>query len=516
MKRRVQLLLVWLLAILPWVASAHVGSPDVFYDGMVGPYSARITIRMPQVVPGRAEISVRVETNQPVDVSFLPLYSHTEVTNAPPPDAGLPIRGETNYFSGELWLMSFGAYSIEVKIHGAAGTGAVEIPVNSVAIRQLPLPAYLGELLIVLAAVLVFGGVAVVAGAARDSTLEPGAVPGECERRKGRRAGAVMAVVIAATLVFGNWWWKAEEKEFRRHLRGGAWPDLSAKVRVAGSQRILDLTIGKKIFEPNESLSLLPDHGKLLHFFLIREGAEDAFGHIHPVRQGGKTFAVALPPLPTGRYKMLCDLTFENTGMSFTATNSVELPAILETAAQPDSLEPDPDDSWAVYPAQSVPSGDSTNLVYALPGGGRVVWRAHPPLRAHQDAGLQFEVWDAAGNPAELEPYMGMMCHAAVLRRDGAVFAHLHPSGNFSMAAQGYFQAKMAREAGGDAQNGGMPAGMDHSKMHHAMPHVSQDGVALVSLPYEFPTAGDYRIWVQFKTGGKVLTAVFDVTVAGP
>ncbi len=58
---------------------------------------------------------------------------------------GVPIRGETNYFSGELWLMTFGGYSIEVKIHGAAGEGAVEIPVNSVAIRQLPLPSYLGE-----------------------------------------------------------------------------------------------------------------------------------------------------------------------------------------------------------------------------------------------------------------------------------------------------------------------------------------------------------------------------------
>ncbi len=119
--------------------------------------------------------------------------------------------------------------------------------------------------------------------------------------------------------------------------------------------------------------------------------------------------------------------------------------------------------------------------------------------------GCNFEVWDAAGNAAELEPYMGMTSHAAVLRRDGTVFAHLHPSGNFSMAAQGFFQAKMDRESGGSSgQMDGMAgmagmAGMDHSKMHHAMPHLTKDGVALISLPYEFPSAGDYRVWVQFR-----------------
>src|SRR5438445_1548491 len=85
-----------LLFVLTAAAHAHIGSPDVFYDGMAGPYPARITIRMPSVIPGRAEISVRVQTDQPVEVSFLPLYAHTAVSNAPPPDPGLLVSGETN------------------------------------------------------------------------------------------------------------------------------------------------------------------------------------------------------------------------------------------------------------------------------------------------------------------------------------------------------------------------------------------------------------------------------------
>ena len=103
---------------------------------------------------------------------------------------------------------------------------------------------------------------------------------------------------------------------------------------------------------------------------------------------------------------------------------------------------------------------------------------------------------------------MGMLCHAAVLRNDGAVFAHLHPAGNFSMAAQSYFQNKLASETDPGAENSAAH-GMDHS-MHRDH---SGGAVSSVYLPYEFPAAGDYRIWVQFKIGGRVSTAIFDAHV---
>src|ERR1700728_3529083 len=106
MNRRVWACVFAFVLVFPLLARAHLGSPDVFFDGLVGPYPARITIRMPMVVPGRAEISVQVDAAPPVEVSFLPLYSHTAVTNAPPADVGRLIRGETNLYSGELWLMS--------------------------------------------------------------------------------------------------------------------------------------------------------------------------------------------------------------------------------------------------------------------------------------------------------------------------------------------------------------------------------------------------------------------------
>lgn len=498
-----------------FAAHAHVGSPDVFYDGMVGPYPARINIRMPTVIPGRAEISVRVQSSKPIETSFRPLYSWTAVTNAPPPDLGRLVAGETNLYTGELWLMSFGAYSVEVRIKGDAGDGVAQIPVTSLAFRQLPMPSVLGKLLLLLAAILVLGGIGIAAAAGREAALSSGATAGKREWRSGFFAAASAAILCSLALVGGKFWWKAEENDFRRHLQEGPWPDLTADVRVAGSDRILRLEVGKKFFQENDKTFLIPDHGKLMHLFLIREDSRDAFAHLHPIRKDGYTFEVAVPPLPEGRYAIFCDLTFDG-GASSTATNSVLLPpgpSPSESAGP--ALERDPDDSWASYATATVTAPETATPVYHLPDGAQVVWQSQKPLRIKQDASLRFAVIDSAGEPIPLEPYMGMLCHAAVLRGDGSVFAHLHPAGNFSMAAQTFFETKLVKEKDpgtGDVPTGGEappPAGShDHSMHHHSGP-----GVSSVYLPYEFPEPGNYRIWVQFKTGGRILTAVFDAQV---
>src|SRR5260221_6722636 len=108
------LLLLFLTLLLPAPARAHVGSPDVFYDGKVGPWPVRITIRMPGVVPGRAEIIAQIQSSDPVTVSFTPLSARIAVSNAPPAEVAQPVRGETNLYSGELWFMTTDAYRIDV------------------------------------------------------------------------------------------------------------------------------------------------------------------------------------------------------------------------------------------------------------------------------------------------------------------------------------------------------------------------------------------------------------------
>jgi hypothetical protein len=520
--------LCWVVLLVLWcpiMARAHLGSSDIFFDGKVGPWPARITIRMPVVVPGRAEIITEIQSHEPVTVSFTPISARTVISNAPPAELAVSVPGETNVFTGDLWLMTFGAYSIEVRIHGASGDGTVQIPVNSAATAQLPLPPWLGGALLALGLVLCLGAMAIVGAAAGESTLPATISAGQTNLRKYWTAAIITAVVLVLALVGGKKWWDVEANNFRKHLTEGAWPDLAANVRPEGSQRILQLTLGRHSFAPGAPLALARDHGKLLHFFLVGLPDHQAFAHLHPVRKGNTTFEVALPPLPEGDYEIFCDLTLAS-GLSSTATNWVHLPAIainateLAHSAATTYLAPDPDDSWATnstIAAREIAGGDTT---CRLPDGMQVIWKAHPSLRVNQDARLKFEVRDAAGQPAHLEPYMGMTSHAAVLRSDGRVFAHLHPSGNFSMAAQMFFNAKLAGETGAAGARSDSSTNTDQMmtmpdgsvmKMSDMPPAGNEDST--ISLPYQFPSAGDYRVWVQIKVGEQVMTAIFDTTV---
>src|SRR5262249_24244854 len=48
---------------------AYVGSPNVFYAGDAGPYHLFVTVMVPQVIPGIAEVEVRTPSNQVRQVS---------------------------------------------------------------------------------------------------------------------------------------------------------------------------------------------------------------------------------------------------------------------------------------------------------------------------------------------------------------------------------------------------------------------------------------------------------------
>jgi hypothetical protein len=98
-----------------------------------------------------------------------------------------------------------------------------------------------------------------------------------------------------------------------------------------------------------------------------------------------------------------------------------------------------------------------------------------------------------------MELYMGMPGHAAFVRDDFQVFAHVHPSGSAPMAALNMAQAQLQ---GGDTSN------------MHGMHAMHADGLpAEVSFPYGFPQPGNYRIFIQVKRAGKVETGIFDARV---
>ncbi len=56
--------------------------------------------------------------------------------------------------------------------------------------------------------------------------------------------------------------------------------------------------------------------------------------------------------------------------------------------------------------------------------------------------------------------------------------------------------------------------GMDHSMTVGGTNAPASSGSSnTISLPYQFPTPGDYRVWVQVKMAGQVMTGIFDTTV---
>ncbi|HET9709334.1 MAG TPA: hypothetical protein VFP39_13640, partial [Gemmatimonadales bacterium] len=89
----------------------------------------------------------------------------------------------------------------------------------------------------------------------------------------------------------------------------------------------------------------------------------------------------------------------------------------------------------------------------------------------------------------------------------------LHPSGTISMASQ---LAYTMRQAGDTVR--GVLATRIAAAEQTASPKASmviEGEPGTVTLPYAFPRPGRYRIWVQVKVRGRILTGVFDSQV-GP
>jgi len=150
------------------------------------------------------------------------------------------------------------------------------------------------------------------------------------------------------------------------------------------------------------------------------------------------------------------------------------------------------------------PSEMASTAEYSLSDGARMVWeREGQPLQAGVPLILRFRVIDRAGNPAQdLQPYMGMAAHAAIVRSDGSVFAHVHPTGSVPMASFELAQASL-------------PATLEESANSSMnMAQMGADKVAPeISIPYGFPKAGLYRVFVQVKRAGQIQTGVFDANV---
>jgi hypothetical protein len=489
------------IAAIVVISSAHVGSPDTWYEGDAGPYHVVVQIATPGVVPGVANVLTRVRGAGVAQVTVQANHFDALAT-APPPEIAQPVEADPGLYAAPLWIMTSGSNSVTVSVQGSLGSGKVLVPVVVVANRRLELNPKLGVPLAIVGVFLFVGLISIIGASVRESGLPPGAAPDSRQEWKARVAMAASAAILALALFGGSRWWNLEDSRFSSSI----YKPLTASATIVSTadKKIVDLRIldsawtmrndsaWLRTHSANWWTPLIPDHGKLIHVFMIREADLIAFAHLHPSTTDSVSFPSTLPPLPAGRYRVYGDIVHES-GFTQTLSTKVDLPVPVKSNTTPT----DPDD--ASYVAVTPPGATRA----ALEDGSVMTLEHTPGFVEGRDASLRFTVTGPDGGPLELEPYIGMAGHAVVVRDDGSVFVHLHPAGTIAMASQ---MAFMMRQPG-DSVRGRLGQRIKASEGLHPVSVAPQNGV--ISFPYAFPRAGKYHMWVQVKHNGRILTGAF-------
>lgn len=192
-----------------------------------------------------------------------------------------------------------------------------------------------------------------------------------------------------------------------------------------------------------------PDQTKLMHFYLIRSDLA-GFQHIHPTMGGDGTWSAPVQPVDPGSYRAY---------VSFIArgTSGKAVPLVLgdrATVAGTATTTPLP-------PASSTAEADGYTLTLA---GTPMAGMAHT---------LTATVSKNGQPVTDLQPYLDTYAHLTAFHEGDLAFAHLHPQGR----TQG-----------------------DH-------------GGPTLSFDAKLPTPGNWRLFVQFQTGGLLHTAAVTLSV---
>lgn len=199
-------------------------------------------------------------------------------------------------------------------------------------------------------------------------------------------------------------------------------------------------------------------HERKMHLIVVRRDGVH-FQHLHPEMDEGGTWTVALALPAAGVYRAFAD--FSVGGETHTLASDLVASGPFEARPFPASTAVDRVDGYEVR---------------LLDG----------TLEAGAPSALSFVV--TKGREAvDLENYLGAKGHLVALREGDLAFLHVHPD-----------------EPGHDDGHGSGEA------------HSSEGEAAHNLVPYSatFPTAGRYRLFLQFKDDGRVRTAQFTVAVA--
>lgn len=222
---------------------------------------------------------------------------------------------------------------------------------------------------------------------------------------------------------------------------------------------------------------LVSHHDALVHGVLVADDG-GSFAHVHPARIAPGRFALSLTPERSGPHTFYAEIARRDGG-----TQVVARPLVV---AGPESA-----------PAAPAPSPAGLHELdrFAIEGS------ATPAIaRAGEPVTLRFRVIQDGQPVAALEPWLGMAGHLLVRSADGAIFAHVHAAGSPLDPAAG-------------SGNQGVGAAGEALGLRGEAPTTPLSFGPEIAVSYVFPAAGDYRLWLQVKVDGRVLTLPLAVAV---
>lgn len=210
------------------------------------------------------------------------------------------------------------------------------------------------------------------------------------------------------------------------------------------------------------------EHEKRLHMIVVRRDT-GVFRHVHPTMRADGIWEVDVDLAEPGTYRAYADFTTGDGKQTLAA--DLFVPGTFAPQALPAPRTVD----------RAVDEGGST-------ADGIDVTLDAPKVRAGGEAQLTFAATRDGRPLAALEPYLGTKGHLVALRDGDLAYLHVHPTEDAATAESG------------DHEHGSSGA---------AAPHANEVGFAAT-----FPTAGRYRLFLQFKVDGRVRTVDYTVEVA--